>query len=187
MLEGAFSNSCCTCTRLFAVLTRAFCCTCTRLWARQRRPRIHPRKRKQDGRSTAPPDPPNLSGPPAGGPRPSLSASRIPAELDRCCGTGRPRLLCTRSISRTPAEPDRRCSRPCLDPPWPYARPRQSLADRQNRATRIRHARQYRLDTRAPSGQSGLLAETSPAAVKSSVQSHLNQYSGGVCPPERPT
>ena len=47
VLEGAFSNSCCTSRRFSAVLARAFCCTCTRLWARQRRPRIHPRKRKQ--------------------------------------------------------------------------------------------------------------------------------------------
>ena len=44
---GAFSNSCCTSRRFFAVLVRAFCCTSRRFWAGPRRPRIHPRKRKQ--------------------------------------------------------------------------------------------------------------------------------------------
>ncbi len=54
-------------------LKAPFCCTWRRLWARPRRPRIYPRKRKQNGRSTAPPNPPDLSGPPVGGPRPGPS------------------------------------------------------------------------------------------------------------------
>ena len=162
---GAFSNSCCTSRRFSAVLEGAFCCTCTRLWAWPSRPRIHPRKRKQNGRSTAPPNPPDLGGPPAGGPRPG--PSRLAEPRDR--GHGRP-------------------------VPYPYAgpvRPRQT-SDRAGRRAepgrlpRIEHARRHWIQMYAPprdgSGRPGFWLKKSLAAVRLSVRSLAGRYSGGILP-----
>ena len=57
-------------------LEAPFCCTCTRLWARQRRPRIHPRKRKQTGGARLPRILPTSAGRPSAAHVPALSAGR---------------------------------------------------------------------------------------------------------------
>ena len=89
-----------------------FCCTSRRFCTRPRRLRIYTQNDQTNnhGRSTAPPNPPNLSGPPVGGPRPGPSrpaGHRPDPEIAAMAGPVPGRSWPHAQTGSAPAEPNR--------------------------------------------------------------------------------